>query len=64
MSWTPLPDEHHENNVLGEGPWEAEIETGSDWIRINGVLGGRAKGATGSEIRFSYQPDGTIGADQ
>ena len=22
-----------------EGPWEAEIETGSDWIRINGVLG-------------------------
>ena len=47
-----------------EGPWEAEIETGSDWIRINGVLGGRAKGATGSEIRFSYQPDGTIGADQ
>ena len=43
-----------------EGPWEAEIETGGDWIRINGVLGGRAKGATGSEIRFSYQPDGTI----
>lgn len=26
-----------------EGPWEAEIETGSDWIRINGVLGGRPK---------------------
>ncbi len=25
---------------------------------------GRAKGATGSEIRFSYQPDGTIDADQ
>lgn len=47
-----------------EGPWEAEIETGGDWIRINGVLGGRAKGATGSEIRFSYQPDGTIDADQ
>ncbi|MFR3334231.1 MAG: DUF4906 domain-containing protein, partial [Alistipes communis] len=33
-----------------EGPWEAEIETGSDWIRINGVLGGRGQRATGSEI--------------
>ncbi len=30
MSWTPLPDEHHENNVLGEGPWEAEGMTASD----------------------------------
>ena len=32
--------------------------------RVLSVLGGRAKGATGSEIRYSYRPDGTIGADQ
>ncbi len=47
-----------------EGPWIAEIETGGDWIMINGVRGGTAKGATGSEIRFNYQPYGTIPKDQ
>lgn len=47
-----------------EGPWKAEVEVGKEWIKLNGVLGGTVEGSTGSEIRFTYQPAGTIGEDQ
>ena len=47
-----------------EGPWDATVEVGKEWIKINGVLGGSARGATGSEVQFTYQPDGTIPEDQ
>ena len=33
-------------------------------FRSNGVLGGTVEGSTGSEIRFTCQPAGTIGEDQ
>lgn len=47
-----------------EGPWKAEVEVGKEWIKLNGVLGGTVEGSTGSEIRFTCQPAGTIGEDQ
>lgn len=47
-----------------EGPWVAEVEVGGDWIKLNGKLGGKVTGSTGSDIRFTYQPSGTIAAGQ
>lgn len=47
-----------------EGPWDATVEVGQDWIKLNGKLNNRVTGNTGDEVRFTYQPDGTIGADQ
>ena len=47
-----------------EGPWDATVEVGKKWVKINGVLDGTARGATGSKVQFTYQPDGTIDEDQ
>ena len=55
---------HAVYGVRTEGPWKAEVEVGKEWIKLNGVLGGTVEGSTGSEIRFTYQPAGTIGEDQ
>lgn len=46
--------------VISMGTWSAEIEKGSDWIKLNGKLGGKAEGTANSEITFTYQPNGTI----
>lgn len=47
-----------------EGPWDAVVEVGGDWIKLNGVLNNHVKGSTGKEIRFTYQPAGTIGENE
>ena len=47
-----------------EGPWDATIEKGADWIKVNNVLGGRASGGTHDYIKFTIQPKGTIASHE
>lgn len=47
-----------------EGPWDATIEHGADWIKVNNVLGGSASGETHDFIEFTIQPKDTIARDQ
>ena len=41
------------------GPWSAYVETGKDWVALNGTIGGEVKGSTGSYIEFDYAPSST-----
>lgn len=47
-----------------EGPWDAIIEHGADWIKMNNVVGGRVSGETHDFIEFTIQPKDTIAADE
>ena len=47
-----------------QGPWRATVEKGGDWIKLNGVVNGVVNGSTGSDIEFTYQPNGTIDKDK
>lgn len=46
-------------NLRSRGPWSAEVESGNDWILLNG---GRRKiyGGDDTNITFSYRPAGTL----
>lgn len=51
---------------VSDGPWTAHIEKGSDWVRIASTGSNDwgtedVTGATGSEIRFDYKPEGVNG---
>lgn len=49
--------------IESDGPWSAEVEVGADWIKINGVLGGKASGSTDTAIDFKFQPDGICASE-
>lgn len=42
--------------LVSEGTWEATIDHGADWIKLNGTQGGSVTGSTGSVVSFSYAP--------
>ncbi|MCM1522071.1 MAG: hypothetical protein NC039_05395 [Muribaculaceae bacterium] len=46
-------------NLRSHGPWSAEVESGNDWILLNG---GRRKiyGGDDTNITFTYRPAGTL----
>lgn len=45
-------------NIESDGPWRAEVAAGANWIKLNGKLNNIVQGSTGTEIKFTYQPDG------
>ena len=45
-------------NIESDGPWRAEVAAGADWIKLNGKLNHIVQGSTGTEIKFTYEPDG------
>lgn len=48
-------------SIESDGPWRAEVAAGADWIKLNGRLNYVVQGATGTPIKFTYQPDGKLG---
>lgn len=45
-------------SIESDGPWRAEVAAGADWIKLNGKLNNIVQGSTGTEIKFTYQPNG------
>ncbi|MCM1071852.1 MAG: hypothetical protein NC210_07965 [[Clostridium] fimetarium] len=46
--------------VISEGPWRVSVESGQDWVKINGSVNGTASGDHDTQIAFTYQPNGVL----
>ncbi len=47
-------------DLISEGPWRVSVESGQDWVKINGSVNGTAHGDHDTPVKFTYQPNGVL----